>query len=421
MREAAATAIGWTRAQLDARQLAFLDRLPLTAREGEVLYVHASAELPDRWIYVSDEFRAARSLAAAEGARYVLSGHVHEPTLFYTSAAERPVPFTPVPGRAIPVPAHRRWLAVVGSVGQPRDLNTAACWAMLDLARRTLTFHRVPYDWRSAAEKIRRAGLPEILAAPDRAGGVSVGAGLELGTALDGFRLEERVHSGGMAVLYRVSGPDAGFPLLMKVPRLGHGEPASNLVSFEVEQMVLEALGGPHVPRFVAKGEVGRVPYLVMERVEGRSLQEWAARAPLPAAEVARLGAAVANAIQSLHLQDAVHLDVKPANVLIRPDGGAVLVDFGAGPPRPLPRSIGRGVPAADRLGPVHVAGAGGGRPLRSPQRPLRAGGAPVRAGHRPLPLRPPRLGARPAQPALAPAASRRAPTSPACRSGCRR
>lgn len=165
MRDVAAAAVDWTRGKLDARQLAFLHSLPLTVRDGEILYVHASAELPDQWIYVSDEYMAARSLAASGGARYVFSGHVHEPTLFYTSAAERPVPFTPVPGKAIPVPVHRRWLAIVGSVGQPRDHNTAASWVMLDLERRTLTFHRVPYDWRSAAAKIRAAGLPEYLAA----------------------------------------------------------------------------------------------------------------------------------------------------------------------------------------------------------------------------------------------------------------
>jgi len=155
---------------------------------------------------------------------------------------------------------------------------------------------------------------------------------LEVGATLEGFRIEAQVHSGGMAVLYRVSrvaGADPGFPLLMKVPRLGHGEPASSLISFEVEQMVLEALDGPHVPRFVAKGELTRVPYLVMEHVEGRSLQEWVARAPLPPDDVGRLGVALADALHSVHLQDAIHLDLKPSNVMIRADGGAVLVDFG--------------------------------------------------------------------------------------------
>ena len=62
------------------------------------------------------------------------------------------------------MPAHRRWLAIVGSAGQPRDGNTAAAYALFDAARRTLTFHRVPYQWAKAAAKIRAAGLPEGLA-----------------------------------------------------------------------------------------------------------------------------------------------------------------------------------------------------------------------------------------------------------------
>jgi diadenosine tetraphosphatase ApaH/serine/threonine PP2A family protein phosphatase len=65
---------------------------------------------------------------------------------------------------AIPVPARRRWLAIAGSAGQPRDGNTAAAYAIFDRERATLTFHRVPYQWASAAGKIRAAGLPESLA-----------------------------------------------------------------------------------------------------------------------------------------------------------------------------------------------------------------------------------------------------------------
>jgi serine/threonine protein kinase len=132
-----------------------------------------------------------------------------------------------------------------------------------------------------------------------------------------------------MAVLYRVSTPDAAFPLVMKVPRLGPGEPAASVISFEIEQMVLAALRGPHVPRFVTSREDVERPYIVMEYVQGRSLEEWVERAPVPAEEVARLGAAVATALHALHLQDAIHLDVKPSNVMIRPGGEAVLIDFG--------------------------------------------------------------------------------------------
>ena len=113
--------------------------------------------------------------------------------------------------------------------------------------------------------------------------------------------------------------PDLDFPLVMKVPRLGSGEPGETVVTYEVETMVHAALPGPHVPRFVAAGDLADRPYLVMEFVEGTSLKAWAERAPLPVEEVARLGAAVASAVHSLHVQEVVHLDLKPANVIIRP------------------------------------------------------------------------------------------------------
>ncbi len=164
MHHEAGEAIAWTRGRLRPGQRTFLGSLPLAMREGPLFLVHASPETPAGWIHVADPLRAARGLAAASPAPWVFCGHVHEPVLYTRGAAARPVPFRPVPGVAIPVPPRRRWLAAVGSTGQPRDGNTAACYAMLDSDRATLTFFRVPYDWRAAADEVRAAGLPEGLA-----------------------------------------------------------------------------------------------------------------------------------------------------------------------------------------------------------------------------------------------------------------
>jgi diadenosine tetraphosphatase ApaH/serine/threonine PP2A family protein phosphatase len=163
MNKSAEAAVEWTRAQLDERHLAFLAGLPFTARLDELFLVHASADRPGDWTYVSDPLRAGQSLAMARGT-WVFSGHIHEPMLYYQGAGGRPLQHKPEPGVPIPVPAHRRWLAIVGSVGQPRDGNTAAAYALMDTARPTLTFFRVPYEWAKAAAKIRAAGLPEGLA-----------------------------------------------------------------------------------------------------------------------------------------------------------------------------------------------------------------------------------------------------------------
>src|SRR5512146_3225010 len=140
MNRAAAAAVDWTRGRITPGERALLAALPLLAREGEAVMVHGSPAAPEQFTYVTDPLRASRALAAA-AARWVFAGHVHEPVLYYTGAAERPVPFRPVPGVAIPVPPHRQWLAIAGSVGQPRDGNPAACYALADLGAARLTFH----------------------------------------------------------------------------------------------------------------------------------------------------------------------------------------------------------------------------------------------------------------------------------------
>ncbi len=156
---------------------------------------------------------------------------------------------------------------------------------------------------------------------------------LTTGSQLDGFLIGEAVSSGAMAHIYRVTplagGADPGFALAMKVPRMAQDDGAETLVSHEVEAMVHASLAGPHVPRLVAHGDLERHPYLVMEWIDGDSLEARLQAAPVPPEEVARLGAAVATAVQSLHAQHVIHLDIKPGNVMIRPDGSAVLIDFG--------------------------------------------------------------------------------------------
>ncbi len=149
------------------------------------------------------------------------------------------------------------------------------------------------------------------------------------GFVVDGFRLDELVHRGGMAMLWRVSKDGLDAPMLMKVPRIGEGTDPAAIVSFEMEQMILPRLDGPHVPKFIATGDFAQQPYLVMEAIAGTSLLKRLPELPLPYDEVARLGVKIAEALDDLHRQHVVHLDIKPSNIMFRPDGAAVLIDFG--------------------------------------------------------------------------------------------
>jgi diadenosine tetraphosphatase ApaH/serine/threonine PP2A family protein phosphatase len=156
--------IEWTRSHLDSAQLAFLETLPLTVVRDGFLFVHANAWEPGGWAYVTGAFDAARSLRATE-CWQTFCGHVHQPALYHLGQNGQVSAFQPTPGTGIRLGSRRRWLAIPGSVGQPRDGNPAACYALFNDRTALLTFFRVPYDSEGAARKIRAAGLPPALGA----------------------------------------------------------------------------------------------------------------------------------------------------------------------------------------------------------------------------------------------------------------
>jgi diadenosine tetraphosphatase ApaH/serine/threonine PP2A family protein phosphatase len=163
MNEVARAAIEWTRDKLDAAHREFLTGLPLSIEEDDRLFVHANAWAPGQWSYVLGSMQARRSLQATNR-RLTFCGHVHVPELYFGTAAGKVTGFRPVDGTPIPLIGQRRWLAVIGAVGQPRDGIPAASYALFDDETGNLTFARVPYDVDTAARKVRAAGLPSVLA-----------------------------------------------------------------------------------------------------------------------------------------------------------------------------------------------------------------------------------------------------------------
>lgn len=164
MNSTAAAAMDWTRRHLSEGSVNFLKSLSYEVSDGTHLFVHADGSNPSAWNYVTDAEMAGRSLAAVK-ANVTFCGHVHMPALYCTTqAGGRVTAHTPVADITIPLSAHRQWLAVLGSVGQPRDGNPAASFAIFNEATRALTYQRVPYDVESVSQRVLEEGLPESLA-----------------------------------------------------------------------------------------------------------------------------------------------------------------------------------------------------------------------------------------------------------------
>jgi diadenosine tetraphosphatase ApaH/serine/threonine PP2A family protein phosphatase len=163
MNAEAQAAIEWTRGRLSEPQRRFLAQLPFTRSEDDRLYVHSEASNPPRWRYVQDASDAGRSMMATE-AQITFCGHIHRPALYSMSVTAKMTSFVPIAGVPVQLLNGRRWLAVLGSVGQPRDGNPAAAFAMFDTDKREIIYHRAAYDVAAAAKKIRDNGLPHWLA-----------------------------------------------------------------------------------------------------------------------------------------------------------------------------------------------------------------------------------------------------------------
>ncbi len=167
--EAARAAVLWTRDQLSVSDLDWLRRLPLTAIEGPFTLVHSSLRHPERFEYLVDLAQAIDTMTACR-TLMCLVGHTHVPCVVEYDRTRRRIirvltkaeELTDVEFRSEPETV--RYVVNPGSVGQPRDGDPRAGFALIDTNEKRFSIHRVPYDVETAAQKIRRAGLPEFLA-----------------------------------------------------------------------------------------------------------------------------------------------------------------------------------------------------------------------------------------------------------------
>jgi eukaryotic-like serine/threonine-protein kinase len=156
-------------------------------------------------------------------------------------------------------------------------------------------------------------------------------AGIEPGAHVGPYRLIEELGRGGMGAVWLAERADGAFTrqVALKLPLLSGLRPEL-AARFERERDILARLEHPNIARFYDAGvRADGLPYLAMERVQGRPIGAWCDERRLDIAARLRLFAQVLDAVQYAHARLVIHRDLKPANILVTDSGDVRLLDFG--------------------------------------------------------------------------------------------
>ena len=158
MNPVAATALQWTRDQLDEDQRLWLKRLRMVRQVSDFTIVHSTLDQPANWNYVTNRFDAMSNFSY-QFTQLCFHGHTHVPRIYMKSDKVREIHT-----ESVIIEPDAKYFINIGSVGQPRDGDPRPCYAIYDQDHKVVVFRRVDYDIAKTQEKIRAAGLPEMLA-----------------------------------------------------------------------------------------------------------------------------------------------------------------------------------------------------------------------------------------------------------------
>ena len=157
--ESARVAVLWAKDVLGDHEKSYLESFKLSCTEKNMTLVHGSLEEPGKFYYIFDSDDADKTLKLQK-TQLCFVGHSHVPGIFYSDGSTA----KGVNGSEICVEADKRYVINIGSIGQPRDGDPRASFAVYDDASGMVEIKRAPYDIESAQRKILAAGLPASLA-----------------------------------------------------------------------------------------------------------------------------------------------------------------------------------------------------------------------------------------------------------------
>ena len=148
-------------------------------------------------------------------------------------------------------------------------------------------------------------------------------------TRLGSYEIIGPLGAGGMGEVYRAKDTRLGREVAIKVLPADVASDRDRLTRFEREAKVVSALNHPHIVTLYEVGNSDFGPFIVMERIDGRSIREVLDEGPLPVRRLMVLGTQIAEGLAKAHAAGIVHRDLKPGNVMVTSDGFAKVLDFG--------------------------------------------------------------------------------------------
>ncbi len=191
-----------------------------------------------------------------------------------------------------------------------------------------------------AGDPSLRSEVERLLDAHDRAGGfiqvpaATLGGAAEdpvAGRRVGAYRVVRLLGRGGMGAVYLAERADGGFAQTVAIKLIKRGMDTDHVLArFRAERQILASLDHPNIARLVDGGSTdGGLPYLVMEYIDGQTIDAYADEQRLPVADRLRLFLQVCDAVSYAHGHGVIHRDIKPLNILVTPSGVPKLLDFG--------------------------------------------------------------------------------------------
>src|SRR5712692_2570089 len=152
---------------------------------------------------------------------------------------------------------------------------------------------------------------------------------LQAGSRLGPYEILSAIGAGGMGEVYRARDTRLGRDVAIKILPDAFAHDPERLARFRREAQVLAALNHPHIGGIYGLDEASGRQFLVLELVDGESLDRRIARGPILVDEALSIAKQIAEALEAAHEKGIIHRDLKPANIALTNDGHVKVLDFG--------------------------------------------------------------------------------------------